>query len=182
MRVWSFLLVAVLMVMVCGRARRDVIHPVTVELREAGPDGSVARLVTVAQRADGTRVEVEVISPGTPWAFQTRMIHQVSPDYRVIKVWDAVGMKATGAPWSAENVKKFRATDCLRGVNCQDPRVPGSSAMTVVRVVEGEPEATLFDFSSARETLPRDAILAQFRAVGAPAGLLEKVEATMPAP
>lgn len=100
------------------------VQPYTLHLTEVvragsslnGP-GTRSRDLIVAQRSDGSRVEVELLFPGQPQAHQVRSISD--PDMRLTKAWDSVGLKTTGVPWKAKDVSRYRAmrptveSDCM---------------------------------------------------------------------
>jgi hypothetical protein len=123
--------------------------PFTIHLQERlnpgdGQPSRVAREITIAVRRDGARVESEVLSPQTPRAYRQRTIRLA--DFRTIKTWDNMGLKATGSPWPEESRRRFLAglptgdSQCLKTLAgqtaAQGYRAGGSGQLLGLRVVE----------------------------------------------
>jgi hypothetical protein len=100
--------------------------PFTLRLRESIKQGSltsdpdkplkVARDITIAVRADGSRVEHDVVWPGQPNERWTRTVRFA--DYRIVKVWGPGGLKATGVPSTPDTARNLALSSPTAGSNC----------------------------------------------------------------
>ncbi len=125
-------------------------HPAfTLRLRESlrsipnQPD-RVSQEILIAQRTDGSRVEVRRMSPGQPGDHRIRTV--ILPDMQHIKIADAVGLKTTGVPWPPENVTRYRKSrptpesDCLLtglgGDNVLGYKVAGKETIRGLAVIK----------------------------------------------
>lgn len=69
----------------------------------SNPDRLV-RTLTIAQRSDGARSELEVMYPGKPQEHRSRTIRLA--DFQHIRAMDSVGLKTTWIPWEREAIAK----------------------------------------------------------------------------
>lgn len=102
--------------------------PYTLKLQErikwgslAGdPDQSfkIAREITIAVKADGSRVEHEVFSPRKANERWARTV--VFSDNRHVKVWGPDGLKSTGVPWTTEAIHRQSLAVPTAESNCME--------------------------------------------------------------
>lgn len=92
----------------------------TLRPADGGPERVVQR-VTIARRADGTRVEKVVSFPGQTNESTMRTIQD--GNLRVIRAFDSAGIKRTGPPVSPSDVEAIKSTFRNPALHCA-PRSP----------------------------------------------------------
>ena len=105
---------------------REPIAPFTLHLQEKIKQGSlrgdpqfptrVGRDIVIARRSDGARVEKVTYLPGTPQEHQQREVRL--PEMRIVKTWDSIRRKTTGAPWSAASTERYHSLQPTGTSNC----------------------------------------------------------------